>query len=199
MPDRRLSLYKKWLRLTLTAAIQQLMSETKPGKVPVAIVCDDAATLGHLSIIEDTVAQMRGYGLKLITIWQGIDQLKAMYHERWESFIGNAGVLLSFAPQDVVTSEYLSQRCGMTTKQTESRNINLNLHDKQASSYNMSASQNPYQIPLMLPQDIRGMPAAHSLVFSHKIPKTGVVRGYCPFPTQLHGLQDICALDPSLR
>ena len=84
------------------------MSDTRRAKVPVAIVCDEAAALGHLPILENTVALMRGYGLKLITIWQDLAQLKSIYKDRWESFIGNAGVLQSFSAQDVGTAEYLS-------------------------------------------------------------------------------------------
>jgi type IV secretion system protein VirD4 len=109
LPARRLVTHAKWLRLILTTAIQSLMNDTKKAKVPVAIVCDEAAALGHLPILENTVALMRGYGLKLITIWQDLAQLQGIYSKRWESFIGNAGVLQSFSAQDVTTAEYLSK------------------------------------------------------------------------------------------
>ena len=61
LPARRLITHAKWLRLILTTAIQPLMNDTSRAKVPVAIVCDEAAALGHLPILENTVALMRGY------------------------------------------------------------------------------------------------------------------------------------------
>jgi type IV secretion system protein VirD4 len=93
LPARRLVTHAKWLRLALTTIIQTLMSDTRRAKVPVAIVCDEAAALGHLPVLENNVALMRGYGLKLITIWQDLAQLKSIYKDRWETFIGNAGIL----------------------------------------------------------------------------------------------------------
>jgi len=103
------------------------MGDTSKAKVPVAIVCDEAAALGHLPVLENNVALMRGYGLKLITIWQDLSQLKSIYKDRWESFIGNAGVLQSFSAQDVTTAEYLSQRTGQTTRQALSLGLSQNL------------------------------------------------------------------------
>jgi type IV secretion system protein VirD4 len=113
--------------MALTTIIQILMGDTSKAKVPVAIVCDEAAALGHLPVLENNVALMRGYGLKLITIWQDLSQLKSIYKDRWESFIGNAGVLQSFSAQDVTTAEYLSQRTGQTTRQALSLGLSQNL------------------------------------------------------------------------
>ena len=157
LPARRLVTHAKWLRLILTTAIQALMNDTHRAKVPVAIVCDEAAALGHLPILENTVALMRGYGLKLITIWQDLAQLRSIYKERWESFIGNAGVLQSFSAQDVGTAEYLSQRTGQTTRQAISSGISQNLQAGAPPSLSSSVNRGPIPMPLMLPQDVRNM------------------------------------------
>lgn len=195
LPDRRLGTHARWLRLTLTLAIQALMSDTRPGRVPVGIICDDAAALGHLPILERTVAQLRGYGIKLITIWQDLAQLKHIYGDRWETFIGNSGVLQSFSAQDVVTAQYLSDRSGMTTEQAEARNISLNLHKKH--SYSTSSTRSPFQKPLLLPQDIRNMEDGETVIYSDRL--KGAARAYLPFPSELRGFDDICARDPARR
>lgn len=196
LPDRRLHTHAKWLRLTLTAAIQALMGDPRPGKVPVAIILDDAAAIGHLPIIENTVAQMRGYGLKLLTIWQDLNQLKSIYKNRWESFVGNAGVFQSFSMQDAFSSEYISRLTGLTTRQYEQRSVNQNLHQRGAASYSTSSSLSPHQMPLMLPQDVRGLPEGHTVLFSDRF-EGRVARAYLPYPTEIHGLEAICGLDPS--
>jgi hypothetical protein len=73
---------------------------------------DEFAQLGKMQVIENNVALMRGYGLKLWLALQDLSQIKTLYQERWESFIGNAGVIQSFAPQDKTTREYLSSLFG---------------------------------------------------------------------------------------
>lgn len=194
LPARRLVTHAKWLRLILTTVIQSLMNDTKKAKVPLAIVCDEAAALGHLPILENNVALMRGYGLKLITIWQDLAQLKSIYKDRWENFIGT-GVLQSFSAQDVGTSEYLSQRTGQTTRQAVSLGLSQSLQAGAAPSLSSSASRAPIAMPLMLPQDIRNMDDGYTVLFSHRI--KGTARAYLPYPTQIHGLEAICALDPA--
>ena len=68
----------------------------KKVKVPVAIICDEAAALGHLPILENTVALMRGYFLKLFAIWQDWRNCSQSTKPVGNSFIGNAGILQSF-------------------------------------------------------------------------------------------------------
>jgi type IV secretion system protein VirD4 len=114
-----------------------------------------------------------------------------MYRERWESFLGNAGVLNSFAPQDLVTANYLSQRTGQTTKTVKAIGESRSLG--QGGSESMNFSQ--IQMPLMLPQDLRNMDDGYNVLFSHLIKGTG--RSYLPYPSSLPRMQSICALDPS--
>jgi type IV secretion system protein VirD4 len=195
LPARRLVTHAKWLRLTLTTIIQSLMNDTSKAKVPVAIICDEAAALGHLPILENTVALMRGYGLKLITIWQDLAQLKSIYKDRYESFIGNAGVLQSFSARDDTTCSYLSKLTGQTTRQALSLGLSQNLQAGAPPSYGTSSTSAPIPMPLMLPQDIRNMDDGYTVLFSHRI--KGTARAYLPFPTEIHGLEKICALDPA--
>ena len=197
LPARRLATHAKWLRLTLTTIIQQLMEDTTKAKVPVAIICDEAAALGHLPILENTVALMRGYGLKLITVWQDLPQLKHVYNQRWEIFIGNAGVLQSFSAHDKTTAEFLSDMTGQTTRQAISLGLSENLQAGAPPSYSTSATRSPFPMPLMLPQDIRAMPEGYTVLFSHKLEKAATALAYLPYPTQLANMQAIMALDPA--
>jgi type IV secretion system protein VirD4 len=200
LPARRLVTHAKWLRLTLTTIIQSLMNDTKKTKVPVAIICDEAAALGHLPILENTVGLMRGYGLKLITIWQDLSQLKSIYKDRWETFIGNTGILQSFAAQDVFSSEHLSRLTGQTTREAVALGLSTGLQAGAPPSFSMSATHSPFPLPLMLPQDIRNMDDGYSLVFAHSLNgerAKGVTRAYLPYPTELANMQEIMKLDPA--
>jgi len=193
LPARRLGTHSTWLRLMIASVLRPLMIDTSKPKVPVLFMLDEFAQLGHLPVIENNLAMMRGYGVKLWAVFQDLSQAHAIYKERWESFLGNAGVLQSFAPQDVVTAEYLSKRTGQSTRAVLSYGLN-----RQASSNaptGDSASISQAAVPLMLPQDLRNMDDGFSVLFSHRT--KGTVRSYIPYPTELPHLREICALDPS--
>jgi type IV secretion system protein VirD4 len=192
LPARRLATHSTWLRLMIAAVLQPLMKDTRKAKVPVLFMLDEFAQLGHLGVIENNLAMMRGYGIKLWAIFQDLSQAKAIYGERWESFIGNAGVLNSFAPQDLVTADYLSKRTGQTTITVRAMGESRSLGQSGSESLNFSQ----IQMPLMLPQDLRGMDDGYNVIFSHLFRKE-MGRSYLPYPTELPRMKNICALDPS--
>jgi len=187
LPARRLGTHSTWLRLMITSILQPLMKDTRESKVPVLLMLDEFAQLGHLPVIEQSVALMRGFGIKLWAVFQDLTQAKAIYDKRWESFLGNAGMVQSFAPQDVETAEYLSKRTGQTTNPATSAS------NTQDAAVTLGVNQIP--VPLMLPQELRAMDDGYSVIFSHKA--KGTVRAYFPYPWDLPHLKDICALDPS--
>jgi type IV secretion system protein VirD4 len=192
LPARRLATHSTWLRLMIASVLRPLMHDTRKSKVPVLLMLDEFAQLGHLPVIENNLALMRGYGVKMWAVFQDLAQAHAIYKQRWESFLGNAGVLQSFAPQDVVTADYLSKRTGQSTKSVLSYGVN-----RQPGNAPGGETTNVAQtgVPLMLPQDLRNMDDGFSVLFSHRT--KGTVRSYIPFPTELPYLREICALDPS--
>ena len=107
----------RWLRLFVNLALQAM--ERTPGApaagCPVLFVLDEFASLGHMRQIEDAAGQIAGYGVKLWPILQDLGQLKALYKDRWETFMGNAGVLQFFGNNDLTTLEWISKRLGTTT------------------------------------------------------------------------------------
>jgi type IV secretion system protein VirD4 len=179
LPARRLGTHASWLRLMITSVLQSLMKDTSDPKCPTMLMLDEFAQLGHLPIIENTVAMMRGYGVKLWAVFQDLSQAQAIYGQRWETFMSNAGVLHSFAPQDITTAKYLSDHTGQTAKEV----LNWSQESKagvQTASGNISLTKSP--MPLMLPQDLRNMDMGFFVLFSHKT--KGPVRGYSPDPSE---------------
>lgn len=78
------------------------------------MILDEAAALGKIESVEKAAGLMAGFGLKLWTVWQDLGQIKRLYRESWETFLGNAGVLQFFANADMTTLEWLSKRLGQT-------------------------------------------------------------------------------------
>lgn len=112
LPAERMRTHSVWLRLVIVTALRSLY---RPGGLPTLFMLDEFAQLGHLGPIEDAFGLVRGYGVQLWPILQDLNQLKALYKERWETFVGNAGVVQGFAPNDLTTADWMSRRAGETT------------------------------------------------------------------------------------
>jgi type IV secretion system protein VirD4 len=117
LPGRHMGTCGRWLRLFVNLALQAMeKTEGKPAAgCPVLFVLDEFATLGHMRQIEDAAGQIAGYGVKLWPVLQDLGQLKSLYKDRWETFMGNAGVLQFFGNNDLTTLEWISKRLGSTT------------------------------------------------------------------------------------
>ena len=178
LPANRLVTQSTWLRLVITCCLQKLIRDAVPGDVPVMLMLDEFATLGHLPMIENTMALMRGYGVKLWSVFQDLAQLKAIYGERWESFISNAGVVQAFAPQDTVTAEYLSTLSGQTTAITEGSSTSLPTSNQHGT---IGKSQSQIARPVLWPGDLRAMKDGFLVVYTHKVPD--VIRAFAPYPS----------------
>lgn len=112
LPAERMRTHAVWLRLVIVSALRALY---KPGGLKTLFMLDEFAQLGYLGPIEDAFALVRGYGVQLWPILQDLNQLKALYKDRWQTFVGNAGVVQGFAPNDLETAEWMSRRAGDTT------------------------------------------------------------------------------------
>jgi type IV secretion system protein VirD4 len=117
LPARHIGTCNRWLRLFVNLTLQS-MEQTRgalPGGVPVLCVLDEFATLGHLQQVEDAAGQIAGFGVKLWPVLQDLSQLKALYETRWETFLGNAGVVQFFGNNDLSTLEWINKRLGKTS------------------------------------------------------------------------------------
>lgn len=122
LPAMRMGTCARWLRLFVNLTLAALEEEKAKPAYPVLMCLDEFATLGTMKTLEDAAGQIAGLGCKLWPILQDLGQLKALYEKRWETFIGNAGVLQFFGNSDMQTLEWISKRLGETTIQTTSQN-----------------------------------------------------------------------------
>jgi type IV secretion system protein VirD4 len=170
LPARRLRTHSTWFRLMITSILQPLMKDTGLSSVPVLMMLDEFAQLGHMPEIEQNMAMMRGYGIKLWVVLQDAVQAEAIYGKRWESFVANAGILQSFAPRDMTTAQYLSKLTGQTTRHPLGG----------GTGPNAQFSTGQTGVPLMSPQDLMNMDEGFSVLFSNLL--KGVTRHYLPYP-----------------
>lgn len=174
LPPDRMATHSVWLRLMITTILQPLMKDTAKAEVPVLLMLDEypALAMGDgFPVIARNMAMFRGYGIKLWSVWQDLNQAERIYGHHWESFAANAGVLQAFQPQDLKTAAYLSERTGQTSR----HNTNWSWGGRMPSF-----SGGEQAMPLMLPQTLRNMEPGHALLLTHVA--KGPVKSFLPFP-----------------
>jgi len=114
LPEYRLAGHARWLRTMITVLFTNLqrMGPAPSGARQTLFILDEFASLGYMEALERAASYIAGFGVKLWTVLQDLNQLKDLYNKRWETFIGNAGIVTAFANTDMTTLDYLSKRLG---------------------------------------------------------------------------------------
>ena len=172
LPPKMVERHAKWLRLALTAAINACMRPREADEPRVLFMIDEFAALGRMSVIETAWALLRGYGVQMMPALQDLGQLKQLYGERWETFIANAGAVVSFAPNEHTTAEWLARRMGDTTRILKASSSSMSESGGTSSgsspsghssgsnsgwSFTTNTSASPVKVPLMTHQQLMGL------------------------------------------
>jgi hypothetical protein len=124
LPQRFMATHYRWLRLMISLAIGEMerIKGRPKTRVPVLFLLDEFAGLKRMEVIENAAAQAAGFGVKFCFVLQNLAQLKEVYKESWETFLGNSGLKLFFQIDDQFTRSYISSQLGEmeTTRQTQS-------------------------------------------------------------------------------
>jgi type IV secretion system protein VirD4 len=158
LPANRLDTHSGWLRLMIVSALRRLLETPPSVKLPpVLFILDEFAQLGYLPPIENAMGIARGFGVQLWPILQDLNQLHALYKDRWQTFVGARGALTAFAPQDWFTAEYLSKLCGQKTDMVETMNESL--------TGDRSRGWSQQGFPLFRPEELMGIGGNRALCF----------------------------------
>ena len=159
LPAARLGTHNRWLRLMIGLALEAMERErTRPAE-PVVFLMDEFATLGYMRSIENAVGQIRGFGVQLWPVLQDLNQLKALYRDRWETFLGNAGTVQFFGINDQFTAQYVSRVLGEQTIYVTSRS---STSGPQSSSTSVSTSERGRA--LLTSDEVRRLPMTQQIV-----------------------------------
>lgn len=164
IPPRELKTYYRFARLVVQSFMNTMSQPPKPGQLPVLAILDEQAQLGHMTILEESAALLRGYKVRIWSVFQDLAQLKHLYKDRWESFLSNAGIQQFFTSNDQTTAEYLSKKIGKctvpitTSSNSSSFNRSTNKQGEgSSSSISSSTSTALHGIPFMSPQELYGL------------------------------------------
>lgn len=126
LPAGRMGNCNRWLRLLINLTLQRMeeMGQKKPAcGLDVLFVLDEFPVLGHMRQIEDAAGQIASFHVKLWFVIQDLSQIMNLYDKRWQSFLGNCGVLQFFGNSDMETLNYIQKRLGKTPVRKRSQSV----------------------------------------------------------------------------
>ncbi len=115
LPAGRMATCNRWFRLFVNLALEAMERERTKPAIPVLAVLEEFHVLGYMQQIEVAAALVAGFGMKLLIVLQDLTQLRRHYKDGWETFLGNAGVMVFFGNNDMTTLEHINKRCGQTS------------------------------------------------------------------------------------
>jgi type IV secretion system protein VirD4 len=116
---------------------------------------DEFPSVGKLPIIQEGLAYVAGYGIKLYLITQDLAQIQDKYGKE-ESITSNCHVQNAYNPLRTETAKYLSERCGKSTVIQDKRSSSGTL-GKIALARNTSDQINEVARDLMTPDEVMTM------------------------------------------
>jgi type IV secretion system protein VirD4 len=103
------------LRLWITRLLNAVVAGGLQERQKVHFLLDEAASLGHMDVLEDAVDKYRGYGVRLQLYYQSLGQLKKCWPEgKDQTLLSNVSQIF-FGVNDLETAKLVSERLGKET------------------------------------------------------------------------------------
>ncbi len=186
-PDRmraQTALVRMWMSSLLRAVVKGgLQTTTK-----VQFVIDEAASLGPLDCLDDAVDKLRGYGVRLLLIFQSLTQLRKVFPDGQDQTLLSNVTQVFFGVNDQQTAEYVSSRLGESTIVTSSggtscgRSSQTGEHGQatHSSSTNENSNWQFMGRKLLKPEEVTALPDRVAITFAPGVPPlaTRLIRYY---------------------
>lgn len=187
LPAEAMETHSVYLRLVIASALRALY---RPGGVPVLFMLDEFAHLGRLQPIESALGLVRGYGIQLMPVLQSLTQLRGLYEEGYENFLGQSGAVVGLTPNDWFTADWMSRRSGEMTIRQPTANTSENA----GGGVGKSAGENYVRRPYLMPQDLFRMREGFGLIWCPG--QSGPIPVYLPPYWDVELLRRRARLDP---
>lgn len=143
LPQRYMNTHYRWLRMMIALTVTE-MEKVRGRPVtgyPILMVLDEFAGLKRMEVIENAVAQIASYGVKLLFALQSLEQLKAVYKDNWETFLANSGLKVFFNLEDHFSRDYVAKLIGETEVVREVRSGSDSTSESESTTRSTSRSK----------------------------------------------------------
>jgi type IV secretion system protein VirD4 len=113
----KLHSHRALLRLWVGVLLNTVLKRTTRPELPTLFILEEAAQLGTFAPLLTATTLMRAYGLRLVTVWQNMAQIKARYPLDWTTILDNCEMILSFGVGHFGSANELAAYLGMDPAQ----------------------------------------------------------------------------------
>jgi type IV secretion system protein VirD4 len=163
------------LRLWITALLRAVVKGGLQESNKVHVILDEAASLEHLTAIDELVDKYRGYGLRGQFYYQSIGQLKQCFpNGQDQTFLSNVTQCF-FAVNDNATADYVSTRLGDATVIAESggtstghtvqRSTGMQQQGSRSVSHTKSSNWQQHARKLLTAAEVTTLPQRTAITF----------------------------------
>lgn len=180
LPPEHMRAQSSLLRMWIGSLLKAVVRGGLRTKNNVHFVLDEAASLGHLEVIEDAVDKFRGYGVRLQFYYQSLGQLKKCFPDGQDQTLSSNTTQTFFGVSDVGTAEMISSRLGEHTIIVESggtsdgsswqRSMGAQLQESSGHSYNTSRNWQQQARKLLKPEEVLALPPRVAITFMPGLP-----------------------------
>ena len=151
LPAGRLHRHFRFFRLFINRLMNAIEADSTKPDIPALMILDEMHVLGHMKSLETAAGLIAGFGVKIWSFFQDLSQLRQIYGERWETFLGNAAIFQSFGLNDMGSLKYVSERLGQSAmmKLSESEQST-----QQAALGFTGQSRSIEAVPLLTPDEV---------------------------------------------
>jgi type IV secretion system protein VirD4 len=130
------------------------------------LLLDEFRSLGKMPLIVEAVAFLRGYGVRLLPIFQSPSQIRELYgEEAARTFFQNHQVRISYTPPDMTVATEISRELGTYTYQARSTS-----RPSAFSKGTRSMSESDHARALLLPQEVKEIGEEQALILAKGCP-----------------------------
>lgn len=151
LPAGRLHRHARLFRLFINRLMNAIEVDLNEPKTPALMILDEMHVLGHMKALETAAGLIAGFGVRIWSFFQDLSQMKQIYGDRWETFLGNAAIFQTFGLNDMGTLRYVSERMGQSAMMKVSQNEQST---QQAALRFKAQSQSIDATPLLMPDEV---------------------------------------------
>lgn len=160
--DRLAPLLNLFFQQVVNLNTRQLPEHNPELKYQVLLLPDEFRSLGKMQVLVTAIAFLRGYGLRLLPIFQAPAQVREVYgDDAAKTFFKNHHVRLAYTPADIDDATEISRELGNFTFKAKSKSA-----PEAFSKGNRSHSESDQARALLLPQEVKDIGDDEVIIFA---------------------------------